>query len=131
MRMNALTPERGAMMVEGLRYQIDRRVAAVTFTKPGSLNLLTADMLGSLGQIAGELSANDKTESGAAVPGTADGAGLSGQPRRTSTSHSAPTRGNERDRHLHRRGRGRTGCHDGGDRPQRSADRPLYAGGDG
>jgi enoyl-CoA hydratase/carnithine racemase len=46
------------MMVEGLRYQIDRRVAAVTFTKPGSLNLLTADMLGSLGQIAGELSAN-------------------------------------------------------------------------
>ncbi len=45
-------------MVEGLRYQIDRRVAAVTFTKPDSLNLLTADILRSLGQIAGELSTN-------------------------------------------------------------------------
>jgi enoyl-CoA hydratase/carnithine racemase len=46
------------MMVEGLRYQIDRRVAAVTFTKTDSLNLLTADILRSLGQIAGELSTN-------------------------------------------------------------------------
>jgi enoyl-CoA hydratase/carnithine racemase len=45
-------------MTEGLRYQIDRRVASVTFTKPDALNLLTADILRSLGQIAGELSAN-------------------------------------------------------------------------
>jgi enoyl-CoA hydratase/carnithine racemase len=45
-------------MTEGLNYQIDRRVASVTFTNPDSLNLLTADILRSLGQIAVELSAN-------------------------------------------------------------------------
>jgi enoyl-CoA hydratase/carnithine racemase len=46
------------MMVEGLRYQIDRRVASLTLTRPESLNLLTEDILRALGSIAGELAIN-------------------------------------------------------------------------
>jgi enoyl-CoA hydratase/carnithine racemase len=46
------------MMVEGLRYQIDRRVASLTLTRPDSLNFLTEDILRGLGSIAGELAVN-------------------------------------------------------------------------
>jgi enoyl-CoA hydratase/carnithine racemase len=46
------------MMVEGLRYEIDRRVASLTLTRPESLNLLTEDILRAFGSIAGELAIN-------------------------------------------------------------------------
>ena len=45
-------------MVEGLRYEIDRRVASLMFTRPESLNLLTEDILRALGSVASDLASN-------------------------------------------------------------------------
>jgi len=45
-------------MADGLRYEIDRRVAAVTLTKPDTLNLLTGDILRELGAIAARLASD-------------------------------------------------------------------------
>jgi enoyl-CoA hydratase/carnithine racemase len=42
-------------MIDGLRCDIDRRVATVTLTRPDTLNLLTSDVLKELGAIAGRL----------------------------------------------------------------------------
>jgi enoyl-CoA hydratase/carnithine racemase len=46
------------MMVEGLRYETDRRVASLTLTRPDSLNLLTEDILRALGDISRDLASN-------------------------------------------------------------------------
>jgi enoyl-CoA hydratase/carnithine racemase len=46
------------MMVEGLRYETDRRVASLTLTRPDSLNLLTEDILQALGDISRDLASN-------------------------------------------------------------------------
>jgi enoyl-CoA hydratase/carnithine racemase len=45
-------------MVEGLRYNIDRRVASLTLTRPDSLNLLTEEILRALGDVAKDLASN-------------------------------------------------------------------------
>jgi len=45
-------------MVEGLRYEIDRRVASLMLTRPESLNLLTEDILRALGSVASDLASN-------------------------------------------------------------------------
>jgi enoyl-CoA hydratase/carnithine racemase len=46
------------MIVEGLRYETDRRVASLTLTRPDSLNLLTEDILRALGDISNDLATN-------------------------------------------------------------------------
>jgi enoyl-CoA hydratase/carnithine racemase len=46
------------MMVEGLRYESDRRVASLTLTRPDSLNLLTEEILRAFGDVARDLAAN-------------------------------------------------------------------------
>jgi enoyl-CoA hydratase/carnithine racemase len=43
------------MMVEGLRYETDRRVASLTLTRPDSLNLLTEEILRAFGDVASDL----------------------------------------------------------------------------
>jgi enoyl-CoA hydratase/carnithine racemase len=45
-------------MVEGLRYEMDRRVASLTLIRPDSLNLLTEDILQALGDISRDLVSN-------------------------------------------------------------------------
>jgi enoyl-CoA hydratase/carnithine racemase len=46
------------MMVEGLRYETDRRVASLTLTRPDSLNLLTEEILRAFGDVARDLASN-------------------------------------------------------------------------
>jgi len=45
-------------MIEGLRYETDRRVASLTLTRPDSLNLLTEGILRSFGEVAKDLTSN-------------------------------------------------------------------------
>jgi enoyl-CoA hydratase/carnithine racemase len=45
-------------MTEGLRYEMDRRVASLTLTRPDSLNLLTEGILRSFGEVAKDLASN-------------------------------------------------------------------------
>jgi enoyl-CoA hydratase/carnithine racemase len=45
-------------MIEGLRYETDRRVASLTLTRPDSLNLLTEGILRSFGEVAKDLASN-------------------------------------------------------------------------
>jgi enoyl-CoA hydratase/carnithine racemase len=46
------------MMVEGLRYDVEGRVASLTLTRPESLNLLTEEILRAFGDVAQSLSTN-------------------------------------------------------------------------
>jgi enoyl-CoA hydratase/carnithine racemase len=45
-------------MIEGLRYETDRRVASLTLTRPDSLNLFTEGILRSFGEVAKDLTSN-------------------------------------------------------------------------
>jgi enoyl-CoA hydratase len=49
-------------MVEGLIYREERRVASLTLTRPDTLNLLTGDILGAIGEVASNLATNSDVD---------------------------------------------------------------------
>jgi len=50
------------MMVDGFEFNIDRRVASVTFNRPDRYNLLTREVLQGLGDIASQLASNTEVD---------------------------------------------------------------------